>query len=154
MHVFELVRRYEYKRQEEIKRDVEDCYFYIPNMTVARMPEFRNKVFEYNMIADLQECLGRRDLTRDVRNKVKLWFTQILGRTLGVTTVPDIVSARPAPLASKHNVSMSTRNETSQRKFVKLIGEYVARGCSMNGGQLARLIYNATNENPIWAALV
>jgi len=77
-----------------------------------------------------------------------------LGRTLGSSSSGLSESTRPAPIASKRIDNQSNRNETTQRKFNRIIAEYVSSKCRLSASQLARLFYNATNNNVVWAALV
>lgn len=80
---------------------------------------------------------------------------QILGRTIGSSTESlDKCSTKPAPLSSKIKGSLSKRNENTQKKFNKIIAEYIFRNGRMTPTQLARQFFNATSNNVVWAALV
>lgn len=67
---------------------------------------------------------------------------------------PSEEDATTRNFTSRLKVHIANRNETTQKRFSKIIGEYVSHNCTMGITQLARLFYNSTENNVIWAALI
>jgi hypothetical protein len=81
-------------------------------------------------------------------------FIQMMGKSLSAGPESVLSSSRLPTTSANLKISLSNRNEAIQRKFNKIVSEYITGGCRLTASQLSRMFFNATNSNVIWAALV